>query len=142
MSDKSKNQVTRRKFLAGTAGTALAFTIIKPELAKGTTANSKINLGLIGCGARGTWIADLFAQHGGYNITACADYFQGQVDKFGEKFTLQERFSNSPPFHYRFSYRFYLPCKDSIAKCKRYYLKSFKNRQSRITKCHQHLSKS
>lgn len=95
MSDKSKNQVTRRSFLASTAGTALAFSIIKPELVKGTTANSKINLGLIGCGVRGTWLAGLFKQHGGYNIVAGADYFQDRVDTFADQFEIpaQRRFS-------------------------------------------------
>ena len=95
MSDNSKSQVTRRKFLAGTAGTALAFTIIKPELVKGTTANSKINLGMIGCGERGTWITDLFLQNGNYNIVAAADYFQDRVDKYGDTFNVpaERRFS-------------------------------------------------
>ncbi|MCI0499840.1 MAG: Gfo/Idh/MocA family oxidoreductase [Planctomycetales bacterium] len=91
----NKNHVTRRRFLASTAGTALAFTIIKPELVSGTEANSKINLGLIGCGGRGTWIADLFKQHGGYNLVAAADYFQDRVDNFADQFNIpaQHRFT-------------------------------------------------
>lgn len=74
----------RRGFLAGTAATA--FTILKPELVQGAAANSKIELGLIGCGGRGGWIADLFAKHGGYKFVACADYYQDRVDALGEKF--------------------------------------------------------
>jgi predicted dehydrogenase len=42
-------------------------------------------LGAIGCGGRGTWIADLFQKHGGYEITAAADYFQDRVDELGGK---------------------------------------------------------
>jgi predicted dehydrogenase len=41
---------------------------------------------MIGCGVRGTWIADLFVKHGGYEVVAAADYFQDRVDAFGEKF--------------------------------------------------------
>ncbi len=38
----------------------LALSIIKPSLVRGSEANSKLELGLIGCGGRGGWIADLF----------------------------------------------------------------------------------
>jgi predicted dehydrogenase len=55
---------------------------------RGTQANSKIDLGLIGCGGRGKWIANLFTEHGGFHIAAAADYFQDRVDTFGEKFNV------------------------------------------------------
>ena len=64
---------------------ALSFTVVKPDLVRGASANSKVNLGLIGCGGRGTWIANLFQQHGGYNVEAVVDYFQDRIDKAGEK---------------------------------------------------------
>ena len=76
---------TRRRFIAGTSASVLAFTVLKPELLRGAEANSKINIGLIGCGNRGKWIADLFQKHGGYNFVAVADYFQDHVDEAGEK---------------------------------------------------------
>jgi myo-inositol 2-dehydrogenase/D-chiro-inositol 1-dehydrogenase len=82
---KSRKQITRRRFIAGAGATALSFTVIKPALVRGTGANSKVNLGIIGCGGRGTWIAELFAQHGGYNVVAAADYFQDRVDNCGGK---------------------------------------------------------
>ena len=63
-------QLDHRGFLAGTAG--LTFSIIKPNTVCGTEANTKINLGIVGCGGRGTWIAKLFADHTGYNIVAAA----------------------------------------------------------------------
>jgi predicted dehydrogenase len=77
--------VTRRRFLAGAGASAVTFTFLKPELLGATEANSKIALGLIGCGGRGTWIAGLFAKHGGYNIAAVADYFEDKADAAGEK---------------------------------------------------------
>lgn len=82
--------ISRRKFIASAGATALSFAIIKPELVRGFAANSKIDLGVIGCGDRGTWIADLFRQHGGFNIVAAADYFQDRVDQFGEKYQVGE----------------------------------------------------
>ena len=61
----------------------MAFSI-KPALVRGQGA-TKIALGVIGCGGRGTWIANLFQKHGGYNIVAAADYFPDRVDSFGSK---------------------------------------------------------
>ncbi|MBN2093140.1 Gfo/Idh/MocA family oxidoreductase [candidate division KSB1 bacterium] len=85
---KQFNSMTRRNFIAGMGSAALTFSILKPHQVRGTQANSKIKLGMIGCGGRGTWIADLFQQHGGYELVAAADYFQGRVDQFGEKFNI------------------------------------------------------
>jgi predicted dehydrogenase len=74
--------------MAGT-GAALSFTVLKPELVRGTQANSKISLGLVGCGGRGVWIADLFVKHGGYQVVAAMDYFQDRVDALGQKFGVE-----------------------------------------------------
>lgn len=98
----SSQDVSRRQFL----GTALASTVIGSAI---QTANSqvtesvpippkldrKIKLGLIGCGVRGTWLADLFKKHGGYEIHATADYFQESADKAGDTFGVDKsrRFS-------------------------------------------------
>ena len=85
---RSMHELSRRGFMAG-AATAAALSAVKPELAHGYAANEKINLGIIGCGGRGTWIAGLFQQHGGYNIVAAADYFQDRVDNLGGKFNVE-----------------------------------------------------
>jgi myo-inositol 2-dehydrogenase / D-chiro-inositol 1-dehydrogenase len=45
----------------------------------------KIKLGLVGCGGRGSWIAKLFQQHGGYQFHAVADYFPDRADKCGDE---------------------------------------------------------
>ena len=76
-------ELSRRRFLADAGVTALAVSIIKPELVSGTEASAKVDLGIIGCGGRGAWIADLFRKHGGYNIVALADYFPDRVDAAG-----------------------------------------------------------
>lgn len=88
LSRKSQQTITRRQFIAGAGAATLSFTVVKPELVHGYNANSKVKLGMIGCGGRGTWIAELFRQHGGYNVVAGADYFQDRVDNLGNKLNI------------------------------------------------------
>jgi len=79
-------QLTRRQFVAGASAAALSFTVLKPSLLGGAEANMKVNIGLIGCGGRGRWIANLFLKHGGYNLAAVADYFPDRASEAGDKF--------------------------------------------------------
>lgn len=76
-------QVSRRGFMAGAGAAAVGLTILRPELVWGYQANEKVDIGFMGCGGRGTWIAKLFQEHGGYNIVGAADYFQDRLDAFG-----------------------------------------------------------
>lgn len=87
MSQNLPHRLNRRQFIGAGAG-ALALTAINPRLAQGAQANSKIALGLIGCGGRGTWIAELFQNHGGFELVAAADYFPDRVATFGQKFNI------------------------------------------------------
>jgi predicted dehydrogenase len=79
----SSEGFNRRRFLAG--ATALGVTIVQPGLVSGTQANGKIKLGLMGCGGRGHWIANLFNQHGGYQFVATADYFKDRSEGAAQK---------------------------------------------------------
>ena len=88
--NKKNNRLDRRQFLAEAGAAAISFSIMKPELVRGSQANSKIRMGLIGCGGRGTWIADLFKNHGGYQFVAAADYFRDRVDDFGNKYNIEK----------------------------------------------------
>jgi predicted dehydrogenase len=56
------NQVNRRRFLksTATAAAAIALPTIIPQRAFG--ANERITMGLIGCGGRGIWLAQHFAE--------------------------------------------------------------------------------
>ncbi|NLH16268.1 MAG: Gfo/Idh/MocA family oxidoreductase, partial [Phycisphaerae bacterium] len=87
MSESKKHDITRRDLLAG-AGAAIAFTVVSPQIARTYAANSKVKLGLLGCGGRGTWIADLFVKNGGYDLFAVYDYFQDRVDAAGGRFNV------------------------------------------------------
>jgi myo-inositol 2-dehydrogenase / D-chiro-inositol 1-dehydrogenase len=77
--------ITRRRFLTSAGVTAAGLAFLKPELAGAAEANSKIDIGVVGCGGRGAWIAELFAKNGNYNVVALADYFQDRVDAAGNK---------------------------------------------------------
>lgn len=77
--------LTRRQFLARTGTAAAGFTILAPHLVRGAEANSKLDVGVIGCGGRGAWIADLFAKSGKFNVVAAMDYFQDRTDTVAKK---------------------------------------------------------
>ena len=81
---KLSGRRSRRDFLT-TAAAIGAPLLVSPRAARGSEASSRLTLGFIGCGGRGTWIAELFQKHGGYEIRAAADYFQDKVDAFGDK---------------------------------------------------------
>ncbi len=80
--------IQRREFLTG-ASLAATFSVVGPAVAFGSKANSVIRLGMIGCGGRGTWIANLFARTGQYQFVACADYFPDRARAFGERFKVE-----------------------------------------------------
>lgn len=65
----------RRRFL-GAAGGLL---VLKSPTVFGSQANSAVEIGIVGCGGRGTWIGDLFQEFGGARIAALADVFPSQI---------------------------------------------------------------
>jgi predicted dehydrogenase len=81
--------LNRRQFLGGTlaaATTAAALGVLPGGAADaGAPAGRKIKLGLIGCGGRGSWIAKLFQNHGGYEFHAVADYFPETANRCGDE---------------------------------------------------------
>jgi len=79
----------RRHFIAST-GAAASLAALNPTLFGADDALPKINIGLIGCGGRGTWIAKLFLKHGGYNLVSIADYFPDKANAAGEKLGVPE----------------------------------------------------
>ncbi|MFO7904693.1 MAG: twin-arginine translocation signal domain-containing protein, partial [Pirellulaceae bacterium] len=80
---------SRRRFLAGAGAATVGMSLVGPETIRAASANEKVDIGLIGCGGRGSWIADLFQKHGGYNIVAAADYFEDRVTAFGDRFDVK-----------------------------------------------------
>ncbi|MEN6428974.1 MAG: Gfo/Idh/MocA family oxidoreductase [Phycisphaerales bacterium] len=81
--DKRTQQITRRSFLSGTGTAALSFSVVGAGAVRGTRANSRIKVGIVGLGGRGRMIAGMVRGHGGYEIVAVADYFEAVADAVG-----------------------------------------------------------
>ena len=64
----------RRDFVKTAAAGLL---ILKPATVFGSQANSAVEVGLIGCGGRGNWLAPFFPEYTGARIVALADVVQG-----------------------------------------------------------------
>src|SRR5438874_5481853 len=79
------SDVDRRTFLGITTSAAAAM-FIKPELARGTAANSATRAGVLGCGGRGTEDASNLVDTGGARVVALADMFQDQLDNARKHF--------------------------------------------------------
>ena len=69
------SSVSRRSILTG----AGAFTIVAPSAVRGTQANSKISVGLIGVGNRGTYDATFVNADPRARITALCDIFEEKI---------------------------------------------------------------
>ena len=83
------SDITRRGFVAGTAALGAA-AVLQPHLVAGAEANAKVTVGLVGCGGRGRWIANLFNQNGGYQFVATADYFADRANAAGKDLKVPE----------------------------------------------------
>lgn len=92
-SNKPPTGIRRRQFLGGAAASipllAGASTAPAAEAESKTASDGppgrKLRIGIVGLGGRGSWIANLFRQHPGYEIAAVADYFEDTANKVGEK---------------------------------------------------------
>lgn len=71
----------RREFVKAASAVTAGLLLVKPEIAFGTAANSTIQLGMIGCGGRGTSVAESFVTRAGVRMAALADVFQDQLDR-------------------------------------------------------------
>ena len=108
MAREKSSRLDRRAFLKGAA----ALTIVGPSAARAAQANSTLELGLVGCGGRGTWLAALFEQNSATRVVAVADYFPDRAERAGTRFKV--------PADRRFStlsgYKRLLDCKlDAVA---------------------------
>lgn len=83
---KQNNYMSRRRFIAGSTA-AIGLSMLNSKVfAAGRS--SKVNIGIIGCGDRGTWIADLFLKHPGFRLVGVADYFGDRVENIGDMYNI------------------------------------------------------
>jgi predicted dehydrogenase len=80
--DRAGRSSARRQFIKATGAAGLALAI--PRTARSADSPAKVRLGLIGCGTRGRWIAELFNQSGLAETVACHDYFRDRATQASE----------------------------------------------------------
>ncbi|HOL94097.1 MAG TPA: Gfo/Idh/MocA family oxidoreductase [bacterium] len=79
----------RRSFLRTTAGVA-GWMLIQPRAYRSSAANSKITLGVIGCGGRGFFIGKKFMDNVGNDVhlVSAHDYFADRLERFQNLFDI------------------------------------------------------
>jgi len=95
MADESN--AGRRRFLQAAGGALL----LKPQTVFGYQANSRVEIGLVGCGGRGNWIAPFFPEHAGARIVALADVIRKNLDATHEKIKVDANRAYWGPDAYR-----------------------------------------
>ena len=73
-------RLDRRDFLKVTSGTTAGFMIVKPESVRGSRANSAVQLGIIGCGGRGTAVGASMMENTNTQVVALADLFVDRLE--------------------------------------------------------------
>lgn len=68
---------SRRAFL----GAGVGLLILKPDIVRGYQRNSAVRMGLVGCGGRGTGVAESFTVNTPAHYVALADLFQEQTER-------------------------------------------------------------
>jgi myo-inositol 2-dehydrogenase / D-chiro-inositol 1-dehydrogenase len=87
-SDQNDKTINRRQF-AARAGRAVApLVVLKSTAVRTFSANSRIKIGIVGCGGRGVFVANLFKRHGGYDVVAAADYFADRTNDLAGRFQI------------------------------------------------------
>jgi myo-inositol 2-dehydrogenase / D-chiro-inositol 1-dehydrogenase len=78
--------MNRREFLQTGAGVLSAMLVLKPRTVFGYEANSAVRLGLLGCGNRGSSVAESFARNTPARIVALADLFSDSLAAGQDRF--------------------------------------------------------
>jgi myo-inositol 2-dehydrogenase/D-chiro-inositol 1-dehydrogenase len=82
----NNRRLGRREFLASTAA---GVTIVAPSAVRGSQANSRLEIGVIGSGGRGRFVARLFEKHTNTKVVALHDYFADRVDALGAELAVE-----------------------------------------------------
>jgi myo-inositol 2-dehydrogenase / D-chiro-inositol 1-dehydrogenase len=85
---------TRRQFAAGSTLGLSSLLIAKPELVRGSQANSALTLGVIGTGNRGMYVSGLFAKNEYLKVTAICDIYDDRLAEAESKYTGARKFKN------------------------------------------------
>lgn len=73
------HKTSRRSFVTSSAASGLGLLLVKPESVHGSSANSSLTVGLVGCGRRGTFDAGYFVNNGQARIVALCDIYDDML---------------------------------------------------------------
>ena len=91
-----KSKIRRRDFLKAASVAAAGITFMKPESVFGTSANSAVQLGVIGCGGRGTHVATSFMNSTDTRVVAIAELFGDRLTAAKDHFNQLSREKKYP----------------------------------------------
>ncbi len=80
--------LTRRRIMSLSSKGA-TFTIVSPQLVRGTQFNSRIKIGLTGSGNRGTFVAGIAKGDPRAEVTVLCDAYDDPMEKASSKLQLQ-----------------------------------------------------
>jgi myo-inositol 2-dehydrogenase / D-chiro-inositol 1-dehydrogenase len=78
--------MNRREFVQTGAGVLSAMLVLNPRAVFGYEANSAVRLGLLGCGGRGSSVAESFARDTSARVVALADLFSDNLAAGQDRF--------------------------------------------------------
>ena len=86
------SRISRRRFAARTGAAAAAgFTIVAPGAVRGSQANSKLSVGLVGVGGRGSYDASVFHADPRARVTALCDLFDDRIESGIQKIKITDK---------------------------------------------------
>jgi predicted dehydrogenase len=84
------NSISRRDLVRkGGAAAAATFSVVAPRAVRGSQANSKITVGLVGAGGRGTYDATIFQNDTRAQVTALCDLYPDRIERATQQIKLQ-----------------------------------------------------
>jgi len=83
---KEQTGVGRRDFLRVSGAAASGIWVLKSSVVRGTAANSRLNIALLGCGGRGSSVAGDFVSHTDSQVTVLGDLFQDRLNAAEQRF--------------------------------------------------------
>ena len=83
-----ERRLPRREFFKTAVATAAGLTIVPATAVRGSQANSRLEIGIVGSGGRGRFIGRLFEQHSNTKVVALHDYFLDRVTKLGDELSV------------------------------------------------------
>ncbi|MGH9341851.1 MAG: Gfo/Idh/MocA family protein [Acidobacteriota bacterium] len=96
MSKKSQPIARRDFFKTATAAATAGLLVVKPQTAFGSSANSALRLGMVGCGGRGTAVADAFVENTNTHVAALADLFDYRLEETQAHFNKLQQAAGKP----------------------------------------------